>query len=394
MKGLLIGVSFFSMVILGCSSTPRKVALKSEFVGPTLNLLDDSFFSPHTQPLPLSQVFKLTREQKSRFLDAYYHPDFRSKKPKARVYSYLKNHLESFNFYSDTLTASESLSNNQGNCLSLAILTKTLADLVGVEVAYELVETTPIYQKEGDIILSSQHVRTLLSDPKSTLGTNQFSLFRGRIIIDYFPSGGTRVLRSVDEQEFFAMYYRNKAAEALIRNKDSAAFWNLKNALKQNPNDEHAINMLALLHERTGYPGYAENIYRYGLFYAKEKLDLLNNYHVLLKNQNRLKEAKLISEKLAAFDDPNPFKWISLGNKAYNSKDYRRAIAYYRKAGRLAPYLHESYAGVAHSQYQLGYLGSARSSFKKAIKNTHNQKTLLIYQAKFNMLTQLLAQES
>ena len=394
MKILLIGAFFSNLFLLGCSSMPRQTGLEPESAAPALTILEDTFFTPATQPRPLSQVFKLTQTQKREFLDAYYHADFTSKKPKARVYAYLKNQLENFNFYSDTLSANESLSNNQGNCLSLAILTKTLADLVSVEVTYELVETTPIYQKEGDIILSSQHVRTSLFDPKSTLGTNQFSLFRGRIVIDYFPSRDSRVLRSVDEQEFFAMYYRNKAAEALIRDKEGEAFWNLKYALQQNPNDEHAINMLALLHERAGYPGYAENLYRYGLFYAKNKLDLLNNYHALLKAQNRLKEAELISEKLAIIDDPNPFKWISLGNKAYNSRDFSRAIAYYRKAGRLAPYLHESYAGVARSQYQLGRLTSAKSSLKKAIKNTHNQNTLSIYQAKLNMLSQLLAQES
>ena len=120
------------------------------------------------------------------------------------------------------------LSENRGNCLSLAIVTKALASLVDIKISYKLVETDPVYQKEDNLIISSQHVRTQLFNTFKKPG----ALFPSSLTIDYFPDTNSRVLRTVDENEFFAMYYRNIAAQAMISNDLNTAYWNVRAALK------------------------------------------------------------------------------------------------------------------------------------------------------------------
>jgi len=103
------------------------------------------------------------------------------------------------------------------------------------------------------------------------------------------------------------------------------------------PNDANALNIMAIIHSQAGYDDYAEKLYLYGLKYAQttetnkkhQHLDLLNNYHSLLKRQDRLKEAEVIYSQIGMSKEINPFKWINLGNNAYNKRNFHIAIYYY-----------------------------------------------------------------
>ncbi|TQV87284.1 tetratricopeptide repeat protein [Aliikangiella coralliicola] len=382
------------VLLTACGTQPTRGPLTGLSTQPDLPMLDDSHFGPVPPIESVDSIFELTAEQKKDFLRHFNSLRYRSLLPNRKISRYLRDKLDQFNFYSDTLTAHDALSQNLGNCLSLAIVTKALADVVNVEVGYELVSTPPIYQKEGDFVLSAQHVRTLLFEPRIGEYEERQLFWRGFIRVDYFPSAGTRALRNVDEIEFYTMYYRNKAAEALTKDNDNLAFWYLKKGLELNKNDPHVINMLAIIHSRAGYPDYAERIYQYGLQYGNERFELLHNYHLLLVRLERTEDAAKIAAELSEYDDPDPYKWVSLGNIAYEAEDYSTAIYYYKKAAKMADYLHEPYEGIARAQFSLGKLKSARQAIKKAIENTHKKETTSMYQAKYDYLTQLIANKN
>ncbi len=306
----------------------------------------------------------------------------------------MENRLHTFNYYSDTNTANESLTQNQGNCLSLAIVTTALAMLANVDIGYQLVETEPVYQKEGDVILSSQHIQSVLFESRITQ-PGKFNISRNRMIIDYFPTYNSRVLRKVNDAEFRSMFYTNKATEEIIKENYHTAYWYLKKALELMLGDPNAINIMAVIHERAGFLDIAEQLYLFGIDNSvNEKkqlhqyLDIMNNYYFLLKRQNRESEATEISKKIDKHNILNPFKWINLGNTAYNNRDYKKAISYYKKASRIAPYLHESYAGIARSEFQLRNMKSTETSLKKAYKNSRESMRDL-YQKKLELLKQL-----
>lgn len=380
------------LLLTACTSNPvSEIAMVNKVPLPP-PVLDSQFGKP-IKVLSLSEIFSLTQQQQDDFFSYFNKRKNNLLNPNKRIYKYLEGHLKNFNFHSDTLTAKEVLSQDLGNCLSLAILTKSLSNLADVRIAYQLVETPPIYQKEGGILLSSQHVRTVLYDPEVEKEPGIFNFWKGRITVDYFPSRGTRTLRRVEENEFYSMYYRNKAAEAMVRGDLNLAFWHLKESLALKQDDAQAINMMGIIHARKGFYEHAEKLYVYGLEYGEEKLELLNNYHDLLVKRGRLEDAKEIANQLSNYEDLNPYKWISVADAAYNAKDYSTAITYYRKALKMAEYLHEPHAGIARSQYLLGNPAAAAKEIRKALKKSHKQKTTALYQTKYEMFLKQLEKE-
>jgi hypothetical protein len=102
-----------------------------------------------------------------------------------------------------------------GNCLSLAILTKAYASLVGLEVEYRKVNSAPVYSRESDMISMSSHLQTHVFAPTQP-NNRKSTFFFSKIIIDYFPSSRNSIGGVVEDVDFVSMYYHNSAAKALI----------------------------------------------------------------------------------------------------------------------------------------------------------------------------------
>jgi len=378
---LVIG---FTIFILSSCATRGSIDPAVQIVEiPSPPIVVDLYTSQTEQPRRLNDIYLLTEVQKRNFFSAYNSVRYRNLLPNKRISRYIKEELSDFAFHWETLTASDAIATRTGNCLSMAIVTKALADLVNIEIRYELVASPPIYQKAGDVVLVTQHVRTFLLDPKQTLTKGFFTLWRGGVKIDYFPNGDSIRLRRVEDTEFQTMYYINKAAEALGENADALAFAHLQRNLQIDKTEPQTVNMLAVIHERAGKMEHAEKLYKYGLKYGGDSFVLLNNYHNLLVELNRVQEADEIAIRLRKYHDPNPYKWMELGHKEYAASNFSKAIFYYSKARELAHYLHEPYAGIAKAHYSLGNLSSAKRSLKKAIKNAQNQPVSDKYQQQY-----------
>ncbi|MBV1910639.1 MAG: hypothetical protein KUG78_15155, partial [Kangiellaceae bacterium] len=261
-KGRQVALITLFLLISACSSTPISV-IKPPI--PPVPYLSGDVFGSRPQLYHIEQVFQLNSDQLADFKAFYSSHTNRHVRPNKRIYKYLLKFVKNYNYFNKTFTAEESLTRAQGNCLSLAILTTALAKVVGVETGYQLVDSAPIYQKEGNIVISSQHVRSLLFEPRQVENEEYFLMSRAGIVIDYFPSKNSRIRRKVEEPEFYAMYYRNSAADALIKHDLNRAYWLLREALALHPSDEHATNMMALVHQDKGLSKSAEKIYRHGL---------------------------------------------------------------------------------------------------------------------------------
>jgi len=382
-----------TLILCSCANVPNQVLVENTPEEPKLEIssLPSDMFGGQQEIIDTDLVYELTPEQKSHFLGEFNSSEYRSTPKHRRIYKYLESYLESFKYYEETFVAKETLNQNRGNCLSLAILTKALSDLVDIEADYQLVQTTPVYQKESNLIVSSQHIRTVLYKPETE--SNGWTFLRSRIIIDYFPDKRSRILRSVDEAEFRSLYFTNKAVESMIENDNNKAYWYLDQSLALKPDHNHALNTLGLLYGNAGYKNYAEQVFKYGIQNTEEDLNLLNNYHSLLVTVGRYEEAEEIKKEIGSRNDSNPFKWVKLGDDAYNAREYSKAIGYYRKASKLAPYLHETYAGIARSNFQLGKPSRALKAIKVAMTNANKNDVRDLYQTKYDLLTELLAKK-
>jgi len=380
----------------GCASTtpelpppPAKIAEK-----PTLPSGIPAFAGPRPDIIQPDTIYALPREEVQAFLNYYNDPGNRGASASKRIAKYLTDVTHAFEYEPYPRTAAEVAEDAGGNCLSLANLTTAVARLAGVEVYYQLITDLPVFEKDNNVIVRSVHVRSKLFDPSPapTAPSRERDAVvpwyqRTGVIIDYFPSGNGRFIRNISAAEFSAMHYRNLAAEAIAVDDYPKAYWLVREAMELVPDDGDSLNMLAIIYRREGDERTAEQVYRYGIQNATSRLALLKNYRLLLREQGREADAKKIDELVDKLNDKDPFDWWFLAEDAYAQENYQDALTYYKRAVKIAPYLHEGYFGMAKTYYQLGDLGLAQSAMRKAIDNAPRRSMRHIYQAKLDVLS-------
>lgn len=338
-------------------------------------------------------IYQLTSAQQSDFLDFFNDPAKRRQPPERRIVEYLERSTSAYQYSNATHTAEEVLRLKGGNCLSLANLTTALARLAEVEVNYQLITDTPVFEKAEDVVVRSVHVRSKLLRPRAELMPNRYDVdfgggyYRSGVIIDYFPSGNGRFIGNIAEPKFTAMYYRNLAADAITAADYGRAYWLVKASLEHAPDHAEALNMLAVIYRRAGDEQTAEDIYIYGIATVDDKLSLLKNYRALLQMQDRIVEAEEVQLRLASIEDTDPFEWWFMAEDAYGKARYDEALTYYKKSVKIAPYLHEGYFGMAKTYYQMGNIESARKSLRDAVDNANRLNTRSLYEAKLTALS-------
>ena len=375
------------MLLSGCVATVPNRADVPPDLPSVMMLIDTADFGPRPALLPVEQIFTLSGPDKTYFQDFYDAPERKKVSPHMRVFDFLTNKLQSFDYDHGTFSAQQTLDHNKGNCLSLAILTTAYAKLVGIDAQYNQINSSPIFSTNGSVEVTSSHVVTKLYDPTFVAQQNQLYRRKPYIVLDYFPSRNSWMGGKVTTETFIAMYYRNLSAEAIKNSKLSKAGWLAIEALKYAPEDVASINMLAVIYRKMNNNDTAEHLYKHGLLLSSNDLNLLRNYHVLLEQQGRAQDAKRIKGLLDTIDDPSPFSWLSLADDALAQKRLSSAMRYFKKAIDKAHYLPYGYAGLAKIYYTRGDKVGAKKLFIMAIERTLDGETEALYQAKLAVLT-------
>ncbi len=351
-----------------------------------LTLVNEALFQEPRPTGNVDAVFALNDAQQASFLKFFNDPERAERPPHERVFEYVQAFSHQFDYLGTTYSATEALSLREGNCLSLAIVTTALARLVDVPVGYQLIDSSPVYSRRGDFVMKAHHVRTLLHNRTSERVDGALSFRTSTLIVDYFPDRSNRLVRSISEADYTAMYYRNLAADALVAGDLSQAMAHTRTAAKLAPVDAGVVGLLALIHRRAGDDASAEALYRFGLEHNGDDLTLLGNYRRLLRDQGRTDDAQQISARLGKVDDSRPFHWLSQAHARYADDDLATAATYYRKALELAPYLHEAHFGLARVQYRMGKTRAARRQLKAALEWSGESQDSVLYRAKLDAL--------
>jgi tetratricopeptide (TPR) repeat protein len=238
-----------------------------------------------------------------------------------------------------------------------------------------------------------RHVRVFLHDTKKPPSEGVLTLRPEGVIVDYFPTGREVFRGNISRDEFVSMYYLNIAADMISTKNYNQAFHFVLSALEKAPDNPDALNMLAIVHRRAGYSEKAEEIYQYAISQQPDNVVLLKNYRQLLLNQFRLTEASAIESRLSGLDDPSPLNWLTLAEEAYQAGEYRQAIAYFDKAIKLAPYLHNPYFGKAKSYFKLGKTTQAEQSLQLARQYSKKDEQSQLYERKLIALKTVRASE-
>jgi len=373
----------------GCSNINQHSANNVKnirYLEPQLNLqiIDTS----EVQLVSEQDIFYLSPEQQKEFFDFYAKQLEVGISPHNAVSHFLHTRLSNFSYHGKTYLASEAMSLNTGNCMSLAILTTALAKLVNLDIAYREVNTLPVFEKYGSIILSSSHVQSVIYDPHFVEQKGVVYFQRPAVIIDYFPDSANRVSTKVSKNSLVGKFYANLAAAALIEEDLSAAFANAVNAYKFDKSSQ-VINLLAILHRRLGDDDTAEKLYRYAINNEQTNLSLLLNYSVLLSVQGRVTELKEIDKKIDTIYDPNPYSWLENAYIAKNENKPARAEKYFQKVIEMAPYVHQAYLGLYQLYLKQSKHHQAEEILTKGLQWTHHEEEKLRYKRKLFSLKQI-----
>jgi len=330
---LLLMTVFVIFQLVACTSISEETPLVDvsiiENAKDSLPELNSSKFGEQQHFRSNDSVIELTTEQKNHFITYYKSSDNRDTPGHQRLYEYLQSFGETFVYGNLTSDAKSTLDQGTGNCMSLAVLTTALAKAVDIEIKYQLVNRIPVFQEYGSVVFNAQHIRSIVYKPRNEdiadLAGTTITVFRESAIIDYYPSRSNFSHGFVSEDEFYAMYFRNLASEAIGQDNNNRAYWLLKHSLEIEPESHQTINSLAILHRRVGDYRKAEELYKYGIKIASNKIVLLKNYKVLLLFQKRYDEAEKISRELENLEDHNPFNWLLAANDAFDEEDFNLA---------------------------------------------------------------------
>ncbi len=379
-----------ALLLAACATVPQSPQ-KTVAVPPLAGLDPQPFVPP--VPVPSSAaLFELTAAQQAAFIREFNDPAQAGVAPHARLAGYIEGRLALFRYDGATRTASDALASDEGNCLSLALVTTALARLAGVEVGYQRMREEPVFDRQDKVVLVADHVRSLLFDPSDQPEAGELTGFEPHIVIDYFPDRRRRRGGRVDEQTLQSMFYANLAAEALAADRNREAYWTLDAALRHDPASADALNALAVLQRRIGNPAVAEQVYRHALGLHPADLSLLGNYRSLLTAQGRHAEAAGIDRRLEALPVRNPYDLIDRGNQAFTQDRPQAALQWYRQALEQAPYLHEAYWRQAVVHHALGEHAQAAALLERAANATARPRDRHQYEAKAQLLRELKRQ--
>jgi Tfp pilus assembly protein PilF len=374
----VIGFCLIS-VLVGCTSNDVKPKLKQPL--PYSYSMANATASVPT----LSDIFALTEPQKAAFLNYFNHPDQQTLQPHERVYQYLSKLVIGFDYQGENYTAREAFDRKQGNCITLAVLTKALADLAGVDISFQQMTSAPVVSVEQDWFISSDHVRTFLHAPP--LASNrQILAFRSFIVVDYFPSGGDMTGQRVSESTFIAMYYRNLAADALLQGEHDKAFVLLRTALQHAPDYAPIINLTALLHKHIGELEQAAQWYQYGLGVSSHRATLLSNYALLKQYEGDAAAAAALQRQLGTLQERDPYLWYVQGRTALAQKNYRQAVVYFQRLVEYAPYVSEFHLQLAKAYFYNKRFAHARLVLEQAAQLAKSTTEKTTYSAKLEAL--------
>lgn len=368
------------LLLTSCSSIEPIIVLEDQTLPPSY----PNYFGQKPDLASLQEIHQLSPQQEENFLEYFNNPIHESIEPHRRLYNYLFNSVNNFQYEGETYTATETLELNSGDCMSLAILTTALATLANLDISYQLIDTLPVYGLSGSVVQKGVHISSLIYKPLPTEIT-EFEIREG-IKIDYFPTERGRFISNISNPEYIAMYYRNIAARAIGEQNYPRAYWFTLESMKYDSINTNALNMMAVIYSRVNEPVIAEEIYLYGIEKSADKLTLLKNYQILLTNQNRFSDADAIAERLEKIQDLSPFNWYNLAKESYENNKFRDAIRYFDRALDVAPYFHEAYLGKAQSFYQLNQNDNARSFLILAIEKANSISTRSLYEAKLTAL--------
>jgi Flp pilus assembly protein TadD len=377
----------------GCQQTPA-VSL------PAVNaetLLQDSAF----QKLPVAveteqQIFELSGEvvrQARQQVLSYNYAHERSLALLTFIFGDAAEPLEYVN--NATLIASETFQKKEANCLSLTILAYSLSQQLGFEAHFQDVDVPEYWITRSGNSMLNGHVNLMIYPNKNTIASQNFVVFQGSgylIDFDMVPQNARQQAKRVPKQTIVAMFYNNKAGDAMMLEQYDLAYLYLKSAIAVAPELAQNWNNLAVLYRKKEMFALAERVYLHSLELQPDHPNTMANLALLYSLTGRPEQAAELEAQVQRKRLLNPYYFIMLGNEALERQEANTAISHFRRSLRLQAHVPEAYFGLARSYILQQNLPEASRYLQAAKRHTDSGTDKKRYQFKLDMLNAIARQ--
>ncbi|MBX3622192.1 MAG: tetratricopeptide repeat protein [Rhizobacter sp.] len=373
---LMLSTLLPALLLAACASAPPPA--------PEV-LRDDLYPGPHTTATA-AEIFAASDEMK-RYVDQELAPQLRARGLQRGLLEALYNKRQLRLEYDAerTRNAREAFDARAGNCLSLVIMTSSIARHLGLRVRYRSVYTEETWTRHHGTYFASGHVNIVLGPRATDLSEHGQE---PSWIIDFLPPEdlSRQQSREIDETTVAAMYMNNRAAESLAQDDLPAAYGWASAAVRQDPRFLSAYNTLGVIYLRSGHAKAAERALAHVLQAEPRSTIAMANMVRVLAAQGRTDASAAMARTLARLDPEPPFYFYDLGREAMATGDYAAAREWFRKELARAPYHHEFHFWLAVAEAQLGDVTAARAELRQALDTSTVPRHRLLYAAKLDKL--------
>lgn len=283
-----------------------------------------------------------------------------------------------------TRDAAETFAERSGNCLSLVLMTASLAKLLDLPVTYQAVVMDEAATREGDYLFLSSHVNLLLG-PRAL---SRQTWDDRTLVVDFLPPQQVAHYRTLalEQAQVVAMYMNNRAAEVLAAGDVRAAYWWVREGLHSDPLSSSVLNTLGVVYSRAGHARPAEQAWRRALELAPDSTSVLANLVQQLRSQGRQAESAPLEARLAQLQPVPPLHWFKLGRAAYERGEYETARTLFLRELRRQPYQAEVHFWLAATHAQLGQAERAARDLAQAVSHSTTLAQQQLYAGKLARL--------
>ena len=351
------------------------------------HLFADKLFSPPSERINAADVFAASDKMRS-YLKNDIAGLLQAKGPQQGLIDLLSNKSQLQIQYDSATTrnAAQTFEERAGNCLSLVIMTASLARELGMSVYFQSVFVDETWSRSGGMFFTIGHVNLTVGkryhDIKSRIDDNVM------ITIDFNPPIENKSYHTwaITEKTVLAMYMNNRGAEALARGQVNDAYWWLREAIIQDPTFLSAYNTLGVVYRRNGNLAEAEQALKFALARDADNSQIMSNLAMVLNETGRATQANDLMAKVERRQPFAPFHFFTLGAEAMKAGDFKTARDMFRRELARDPYNHEFHFGLAMALARLGEMAESRRHMATALDFSTTRREHDLYAAKLDRM--------
>lgn len=366
----------------GCAATKTDTSAREA-------LFRDALFAPPTERMDAAEIFAVSeamRHYVRHEIKALIEQKGRQQGLVDALYS--QNKLKLQYDAEKTRNAAEAFEARSGNCLSLVVMTSTLAKELGLQVRYQRVFSDDAWSRVGDLQFASGHVNLTLGRRSSDPRPLSTAAERNALTIDFIPPPPDKAMRAyvIGEETVVAMFMNNRAAEALAQGRVDDAYWWTRAAIRHDPSFMAAYNTLGVIYNRHGNPAEARHVLGYVLEREPANAVAMSNLAVVLRGEGRMEEALALTQRLAKLNPNPPFHFYDQGRAAMLLGDFAAARDFFAREVERDPNYHEFHFWLGTAHFLLGDLPAARRHLAIAVENSTTRGERELYAAKLGRM--------